>query len=289
VGLGRFIRRIWRHPSNRGRRLRALARACWWELTCRAPGRATTLELFDGLRLRCYPDSGVARGLVWFSGWPEYHEMRLVAHLLRPGDRFVDIGANVGYFTLLAASLVGPTGSVDAFEPGQPALDRLRENVAMNALPQVRVRPLALSDAAGEALLTTGRDTENRLATADDAVTAPVRAERLDAVLDEGPYAMAKADVEGAELRVLRGAERLLARATPPVWLLELREVANFGSSGEEIAAWLGSRGYDVGLYDSDARTFAFGGAPWTSRPNVVAVARSARAEIETRVRAADA
>lgn len=287
-GLSHFIRRIWRHPSNRGRRLRTLARAAAWRLTSGLTGRPTFLTAFGGLRLKVYPDSGAAMGLVSYNARPDYHEMGLVQHLLRPGDRFVDVGANIGYYSLLAAALVGPGGAVEAFEPGRPALDRLRENIALNRLFNVRVHALALSDATGTVRFLGGRDTENRIAAAADA-SAPgqnVPAARLDDLLAGHTCALGKIDVEGAELRVLQGAEAMLSRANPPVWILEVtRRLRDFGTSEQQLASWLAARGWDLGLYDADARTFSYEPAPWSERDNVVAVARSAKAEVAKRVK----
>lgn len=287
-GISHFFRRIWRHPSNRGRRLRTLARAAAWRLTSGLSGRPSELKAFGGLRLKLYPDSGVAMGLVCYNARPEYHEMGLVQHLLRRGDRFVDVGANIGYYTLLAAALVGPGGTVDAFEPGQPALDRLRENIALNRLFNVRVHALALSDAPGTARFLTGHDTTNRLAASGDAASAAttVPAARLDDLLSAQTCALGKLDVEGAELRVLKGAEGMLSRANPPAWILEVtHRLRDFGASQQELASWLAARGWDLGLYDADARAFSYEPAPWTERANVVAVARSAKADIARRVR----
>ncbi|MBI2921475.1 MAG: FkbM family methyltransferase [Planctomycetes bacterium] len=287
-GIVHFIRRIWRHPSNRGRRLRALACATAWRMTSAVMGTPTELKAMGGLRLKVYPDSGVAKGLVCYSARPEYHEMGLVQHLLRPGDRFVDVGANIGYYTLLAAALVGPSGAVEAFEPGQPALDRLRENIALNRLFNVRVHALALSDTPGSARFLTGRDTTNRLAASADAASpsSSVPAARLDDLLSGQPCALGKIDVEGAELRVLQGAEGMLSRANPPVWILEVtHRLRDFGASEPQLASWLAARGYDLGSYDADARTFSFGPEPWSGRTNVVAVARSAKADVARRVR----
>ncbi|KAF0244315.1 MAG: FkbM family [Planctomycetota bacterium] len=278
MGLFHFVGRIWRHPANRGRRFRTLARATWWELRGRP---VTEQKLFGGMRILCRPESGVAGGLVHYSGRPEYHEMGLVAHLLRPGDRFVDVGANAGYYTILAASIVGPSGSVESFEPGLPALARLRENVALNGLGNVRVHECALSDASGPAPFVHDRDTENRLATPADAGAVTVAASRLDEVIGEAPCALVKIDVEGAEMRVLRGAEAMLARKAPPVWLIEVgKRLATFGATEEEMASWLAARGYDAAFYDADARNLRFTGPPWTEGKNVVAVARTERERV---------
>ena len=76
-----------------------------------------------------------------------------LAAVLRPGAVFYDVGANIGYYTLRAARLVGQAGQVIAFEPHPGACTRLRRNVVLNGLTTVRVFELGLSDTTGEATL----------------------------------------------------------------------------------------------------------------------------------------
>src|SRR6185312_84581 len=78
-------------------------------------------------------------------------DLDLVAKLLRPGDVFVDGGANVGLFTLVAANRVGAAGKVIAFEPGRAVRMSLLANVVLNGLAQVEVVPFALAAELGEA------------------------------------------------------------------------------------------------------------------------------------------
>jgi hypothetical protein len=144
---------VWTHPANRGRRLAAVARYFWWQAAKRTVLAYHDLP-FHGTRLRCYADSHSASAALYFSGLPDYREMQFIRRYLRPGDCFVDVGANIGVYSLLAASIVGPGGMVHAFEPMKRTFERLVENVAMNALRHVQCHRLALSDAAGVVRLT---------------------------------------------------------------------------------------------------------------------------------------
>jgi FkbM family methyltransferase len=280
---------IWRHPANHHRRRRALAKAIAWQLYKRLSGCAVTLLVPNGLKLRCYPDSTSAALMLYCGGLPDYHEMRFMRHYLRPGDGFVDVGANVGIYTIYAASCVGYHGRIDSIEPGPMALRRLNENVRLNKLPHVHVHPVAASAEEGHARYASGQDTVNRLDAGSGrgwiADEIEVRCVRLDNLLAGERYAMGKMDIEGAEPLALAGAEWMLEARNPPVWLLEMNgSLRHYGFTEEGLRNWLSARGYDLALYDSARRCLEFVPEPWTSRPNVLAVARAHREMVLGRI-----
>jgi FkbM family methyltransferase len=128
----------------------------------------------------------------------------------------VDVGANIGLYTVLLASLAGPGGRVVAFEPGAAARSRLHANVAH--LAQVTVLPDALGARAGTAVLSrwsgnAGAATLRDSGWPDPIERAPVAVRRLDEVpqvMDAGEIDFLKVDVEGWESEVFAGATRLL-------------------------------------------------------------------------------
>jgi FkbM family methyltransferase len=175
------------------------------------------------LDLATYPDCCMAVGLY------ELDTARLLRRLLNPGDHFVDCGANLGYFTLLAARCVGPTGRVDAFEPDPQNRARLEAHLAANETPaQVKVHPVALADGAGEATLyhptaaNQNHGESSLYAPADLATHQPctVRTARLDALLSALPH-LIKMDIEGAELSAIKGMTALLTTSNPPKLIIE--------------------------------------------------------------------
>ena len=200
------------------------------------------------------------------SGVYEPEGLFTVAARLRPGDVFVDVGANCGIYTLFAAHAVGPSGIVVAFEPSAREFARLAANVALNRFAQVRLHQAAASDALGEVRLTiaeprfAGHNTmAERFAYASVRVhaVALVRAVTLDEALAHLAHlAMIKLDIEGAELRALHGAEATLARFSPAL-LLEVYEdaLAANGTSVGALVSWLGAHGYR--LHDIDRRNGA--------------------------------
>jgi FkbM family methyltransferase len=140
--------------------------------------------------------------------------LALVSEFLRPGTVFVDVGANVGFYTLLGASLVGDGGHVYAFEPSPYAGDKLRTTVAANALSNVTIEAAALGEEAGTAQMHLPATMENYTPSmvAGEGVTGvDVPVFRLDDYLEARGVAgvdLMKLDVEGYEPNVLEGARR---------------------------------------------------------------------------------
>jgi FkbM family methyltransferase len=186
--------------------------------------------------------------------------MFALGRMLRPGDVFVDVGANAGLYTLFAAAAVGPSGRVIACEPSGREQARLRANLALNDFPQVELLKAALGDAPGTASL---RLAERYLAGHNSMFLTPPGAVReevvtvttLDRVLATAARCdCVKIDVEGAELRVLRGGADTLARFRPKL-LIEFNPetLAAADTSAAEVAGWLGARGYR--LFEIDPAT----------------------------------
>jgi FkbM family methyltransferase len=149
--------------------------------------------------------------MIWM-GWEEQEELRALPHLLHPGETFIDCGANVGLWSLVAAPLVWPDGRVIAFEPNPSVAKRLAGVAVQSSV--IEVHAAALSDAPGALQLTAGR--EHNLAQISSEGGLSVPATTLDAELDRIPHGI-KIDVEGFELKVLSGAVEALSHRP---WLI---------------------------------------------------------------------
>ncbi|MDP3685859.1 MAG: FkbM family methyltransferase [bacterium] len=159
----------------------------------------------------------------------EPYEEELFLSLLRPGDLAIDIGANIGIYTLQAALKIGPTGTVYAFEPEPRNYDILCRNIQENHLTNVVTFPTALSDTAGTAHMYLSAENygDHRVYDAgyDEARnTVTIRTDTLDAILldraHERRHVRAiKSDTQGYEPFVVRGAERLIIRDQPTILL----------------------------------------------------------------------
>ncbi|MET0229465.1 MAG: FkbM family methyltransferase [Rhodanobacteraceae bacterium] len=160
---------------------------------------------------------------------------------LRPGATFVDIGANIGVFTGLGASLVGPEGRVIAVEPIARNIELIERMCRSNGFANVRVIRAAASDHAGSIALRTEATTSNATTPAaagvrlraENGTTLEVRAVVLDdALADLDRLDVVKIDVAGMEPRVLRGLSRTLARFRPAL-ITEFHPWAIERASGE--------------------------------------------------------
>ena len=216
-------------------------------------GRALTRTRDGHLMYVVAHDLSLAPWLLLDGRW-EPQTTAVYRRLVRPGDTVVEVGANVGYFTLLAAAAAGPRGSVHAFEPDPELFALLRDNVEINGYDgRVRLWPCALADAPGRArFFATQRHRGNgslveRLDQLGDA-SAETRAIDVDVATldacDVGVPDVLKIDAEGAEARVFRGARATLAAAR------DLRAVVEFWPrffqrAGDDARAFLEERRSD--------------------------------------------
>ncbi len=200
-------------------------------------------------------DLWVSRPLL--EGEPYEHlALSALRRLVRPGDTVIDVGANVGVYTLRLAHLVGPSGRVFAVEPEPGNLALLRANVERNGHTNVTVLPVAASDHDGELDLSLSPDNQGDhrvIPGAGGRASVRVRAARLDGLLaDAGPVSLIKLDVQGAEGLALAGLERTLARSPDAALLFELwpwgLEAA--GTPAPRLLSWLSARGYTFEALD---------------------------------------
>jgi FkbM family methyltransferase len=216
---------------------------------------ATERMVAGGLRVRIDdPDEFIQRALVE-DGDYEPDVAHLVRGLLRDGDLFLDVGANLGYHSLLAAA---QGARVYAFEPVPRLLDKLAANVALNGFQErVRIAPRALSDQEGTSTLYVASrldDGSHSLlpgVEAESVQPIDVRTVTLDGYLAaacESVPTLIKIDVEGCEALVLDGAARTLAALPPPVWIFETGDrLANqLGESAASVIRRFVDRGYRV-------------------------------------------
>jgi FkbM family methyltransferase len=193
-----------------------------------------------GYRVRLELSEHIQRMI--YLGAYERWETRTLRRHLQPGMCAVDVGANVGYFTLLAAARVGPTGQVVAVEPSPPAADRLESTVRENRISQVRLVRCGLGRAPGEVVLYDPLP-DNHTPTMLGDPGAPGRAvpvrtlDELTNSLGLARIDLLKVDVEGYEPEVFAGAAGLLAAGRVRAVLCEFNEhwLTRAGTTGEAV------------------------------------------------------
>lgn len=172
--------------------------------------RGAVMRILSGPLRRYRWIAGSAPHGSWL-GTYESHVQRLFCERVKPGDVVFDIGANVGFFTLLAAKLVGQNGHVYAFEPLPRNLHYLERHLQLNGITNVTMQPLAIAKASGSARFRSGQHASMGQLT--DAGDLEVTTTSLDDVIANGIAprpAFIKMDIEGAESDALRGAKALL-------------------------------------------------------------------------------
>lgn len=199
-------------------------------------GHADTL-IVGGLKVNVETEDLVQRVIFVRGAW-EPGMTATVEALLAPGDQFVDIGAHIGYYTLLASTKVGSGGSVMAFEPNPAVFAKLAQNVADNNLFHVTVNRMAIGKTTGHATLYTGPPSNLGISTLSDQAVAfedggATRAERLhgtgievevrpigEVLTDLRRPTVIKVDAEGMEADILESLEDLLSTDLPELALL---------------------------------------------------------------------
>jgi FkbM family methyltransferase len=231
------------------------------------PGHAFIAEFSFGarrIRFSCDLRNSLARE-VFFLGSYEPQETLLLPALLRKGDACVDVGAHWGYFSLIAAARVGPSGRVLAVEADPRIFATLERTLSLNPELKVEAVHIAASDEPGTLLLN-GYDERgdnwgiSSVVTPQGGTTFEVEAQSLDLLLEThrvSDVALLKMDIEGAEVLALRGCERALREQRIRNLLLELHppQIAALNSSIGEVVGMLRGRGYHLWAVDHSLAT----------------------------------
>ena len=199
----------------------------------------------------------------WYCGLDEASEMGFVLHCLKPGDLFIDIGANVGSFTVLAAGGVG--ADVVAIEPIPSTFSRLDMNVRLNKIGElVEAHCLGLSEAPGVLRFTANLGSVNHVATdeeCDEVIEVEVRT--LDDLCGARAPKLIKIDVEGHERSVLTGAQKKLRAPSLVGVIMEVnRSGERYGESDDVLFELMEKNDFAPHSYDPVTRELSKGLGP---------------------------
>lgn len=178
--------------------------------------------------------------LIYERGVYEYGTVHFLQQQLKGGDGFVDVGANIGFLSMVAANCVGPNGFVHAFEPVSSTVTQLKKNVAINSAENITIYPFALGDDNGQKViyLEDGNKGGASISNKHSEQFVTVDCKQLDTIITDEKIRMIKIDVEGFELEVLKGGLNLILRDRPILIVEVSMERENEGSAGQ-IFDWI--------------------------------------------------
>lgn len=207
MSLFSTVKFIASHPLNSGQQVGALSRFFKWQVVSRLFPHPIVYRWVDESKIIIYPgDTGLTGNL--YCGLHEFTDMAYLLHVTTAEDLFIDIGANVGSYTVLACAVRGAKGY--CFEPVPSTYERLMDNIRINNLSErVVALNLGLADREGELVFTADENCTNHVvtSTSNDATTNTIKVNvlPLDEVLQDEAPSIIKIDVEGFEKLVLDG------------------------------------------------------------------------------------
>jgi FkbM family methyltransferase len=239
----RFIRQ---HPLGKRKTSAALFRWVRWQVLSRTRKGPIIVPFANDAVLAASSGMSGASGNI-YCGLHEFPEMSLLLHFLRSEDLFLDIGANIGSYTVLAGKAIG--AHCLACEPVPTTFEALTRNIAVNRIEgNVDAKRIAVGDAEGSILFSTDRDSRNSVVGQDySGHTERVPCVTLDQLLPTTNGSMWKIDVEGYERQVLAGATAAIAQP-------QLRVIICENGSGGWISEFLQTRGFHLAAYDPFTR-----------------------------------
>ena len=232
-----------RHPLTKQQKLRTFGRFARWQLRSQINAEVIVPWVHE-TKLAGRRGMTGATGNI-YCGLHEFPDMGFLLHFLRPEDTFVDVGANVGSYTVLASGVAGAKSL--AIEPDPVTAGHLARNIEINGLTErVEICRCVVGATDGQVNFTVGLDTVNRIAADGDRNTRIVPQRTLDTLTSNCVPTVVKLDVEGHEFSALLGARNMLAMPS-------LHAIETEGQS-EDVVSILTEAGFERGYYDPFTR-----------------------------------
>jgi len=227
------------HPLGRRDRIETLVRILRWQTGSRLLGVKAAIPFVNDTRLLVGAGMHGATGNVYI-GLMEFEDMAFVLHTLREGDEFIDVGANVGVYSILAASR---GARVLAIEPVPATFEQLLDNVHINRFgARIDARNFGVSSEPSELRFSTQSGPTNHVLAPGESAeqSVSVAVDTLDAIAEGWAPVLIKIDVEGFEANVIHGAADVLAQRSLQAVLIELNGLGmRYGFSDTDLHARL--------------------------------------------------
>jgi len=245
-----LLRFIWNHPLNRGDRIAAFSRVVRWQIASRLMEGPIAFPFANGTYLFASRGMTGATGN-WYCGLAEYEDMSFVRDVLKDGDLFVDVGANIGAYSILA---LGRGANVIAIEPIPETYSRLRQNIALNGFnDKIETFNIGLGAQKGDLRFSVDMDTVNHVLEEKEIYSnsLSISVRRLDDILQDRKPLVIKIDVEGFENEVIEGAFKTLVDKNLIAVIMELNGSGKrYGFDEDALHEKMLQFGFQTFLYD---------------------------------------
>jgi len=256
MSLVNVLKFIVNHPINTNQKMKALWRFAQWQISSRMAPGAIVYDWIDGSRFLVRNGETGLTGNI-YTGLHEFPDMAYLLHVIREDDLFIDIGANVGSFSILACAARGARGI--AFEPIPSSFARLTENIRLNRIEdRVLCRNVGLGKETANLFFTSDQDTVNHALAegerCETSISVPVVT--VDETVTIAAPTLIKIDVEGYETPVLEGAHQTLDNPNVHSVIMELNgSGVRYGYDESKIVSQMLAHGFKTYAYDPFLRS----------------------------------
>lgn len=241
------------NPVTRERLATTWARVIRWQTIDRLRGAPRLVPLVNGLMLHARHGVTASTGVLYM-GFPELESMAFVAHVLRREDTFVDVGANIGTYSIIAAGL--SRCRVISIEPVPETYAMLVENLRLNGLLDLaRAVNVAVADRPGTVRMTQSEDAANHVIPSHSTDGFVVRSMSIDEIVDPDTTTVLKMDIEGYESKAVAGARRLFENPRLAAVVMEFGCGFHHGADEHELYQAVLRFGFESFSYDPETRS----------------------------------
>lgn len=220
AGLFRILKYILTHPLAKHHKFTSLVKFFMWQVRGLFTTKPYIYQFTPKAKLKITKSMKGATGNI-YTGLHEYYEMGFLLHLLRSEDTFVDVGANVGTYTVLASAQVG--AKTYSFEPIPSTFQSLVDNIKINKIEsRVIAKQVGVSDKKNTVFFTSNLDVENHIQHEKSEGSIRVEVDSLENLVGAEIPVLLKVDVEGFETDVMNGAWNLLTNKALKAIIIEL-------------------------------------------------------------------
>lgn len=218
-----ILHTIWNHPFNKNYEINAIIRFLKWQFFSSVTNYTILYPLTNNSIMLAKKGMTGVTGCI-YNGLFEFDDMMFLLHFLRKEDVFVDIGSNVGVYTILASAEIG--ARVIAFEPIKDTFNVLQQNVNLNKVESiVNLYNIGIGDRKGRLNFSTLHDTTNHVINENELITIEhetIEVDTLDNILSDIIPNLIKIDVEGFEYNVIKGGENIFSNPNLKALIVEL-------------------------------------------------------------------